>query len=252
MAERPPPDLGAALRQEADRHVPDRAAMLSRIAERRTATRSRWAFTGLRPAAAAASVVATLVAGFTGIKMATDRSGGTEPPAATSVAPTTSPASPAAPAPSKRPSREPERADRPSRTPATSTPRWQPSDGFLSSATVVDSHSNETWAQENLTLTTTETITKLDLVISVARTAGVEDAGKWSSVPAEMITVTSVEEKTAVLYRFTLNEGRTLAPGQYVFAAQFLHAAGRRDTGADQYGAIAAAGSRKAEISGHW
>ncbi|WP_328466007.1 hypothetical protein OHA21_45075 [Actinoplanes sp. NBC_00393] len=250
MAERPEPDLGAVLRQEAERHVPDRAAMLTRISEQRTATRSRWAFTTLRPVAAAASVVATLVVGFAGIRLAGDRGGGAEPPAAASVAPT--------PSPTVAASAEPDKPTRPSRTTRTgersTAPgvHWQPSSGFLSSAAVLDSHSNDTWAQGNLTLTTTETITRLDVVISVARTEGVEDAGKWSSVPAEMITMVVDEEKDALVYRFTLHDGKTLAAGQYVFAAQYMHATGERDTGGDSYGAIAWAGDKKVEVTGQF
>jgi hypothetical protein len=248
MAERHYPELGAVLREEAERHVPDRAAMLTRIAHRR----SRPAFAALRPVAAAASVVATLVAGFAGIRLTGDRSGGAETPAAASMAPTTETPSPA---PTVAPSSTPDDVTaptRPNRTTSTTTPpiRWQPVSGFLRSAAVLDSHSNDTWAQGNLTLTTAETITTLDLVISVARTAGVRDTGKWTSVPAEMITMTVAEEKGALIYRYTLNEGRALAPGEYVFAAQYQHAAGKRDPGGDTYGAIARAGEKKAEVIG--
>src|SRR5690242_8448817 len=75
MAERPQSNLGAVLRQEAERHVPDGDAMFDRINQRRFAAtpvrpaRTGWRFTGLRPMAAAFSVAATLVAGFTGIRL---------------------------------------------------------------------------------------------------------------------------------------------------------------------------------------
>jgi len=62
MGERPEPDLGRILRREAERHVPDRDAMLARIAQRRTEPPRRpWSFLALRPVAAAASVVAGVV-----------------------------------------------------------------------------------------------------------------------------------------------------------------------------------------------
>ena len=107
-----------------------------------------------------------------------------------------------------------------------------------------------TWAQGNLVLTTADTITALDVLVSVARTDGVTGAGQWTSIPADMLTMTVTEEKDALLYRFTLHEGATLAPGDYTFAAQYLHAAGDRDATADTYGAIASAGGEKVEISG--
>ncbi|MEU8237595.1 hypothetical protein AB0C07_05060 [Actinoplanes missouriensis] len=257
------PDLGRVLRQEADRHVPDRDAILTRVARRRgEPARGRWAFLALRPVAAAASVVATLVVGVAGIKLVGDRPSGEVPaatgtsaPASHSVAPSPSPSvSVSSSPPELPPVTSTVRPHRPAATGGTAgtpaAPQWTPAAGYLSSAAVIDPHSNDTWAQGNLVLTTTETITALDVVVSVARTDGVTSAGQWSSVPKEMISMSVTEEKDALLYRFTLHEGATLAPGGYTFAAQYLHAAGRRDPGEDIYGAIAAAGDRKVEING--
>jgi hypothetical protein len=254
MAERQP-DLGTVLRREAERHLPDRDAMLSRIVQRRAEPRSRWAFTALRPVAAAASVVATLVVGFAGIKLAGDRTGGDTPAATESSAPvapaTTAPsAAPSAAAPSAPHAAKSSRPGRTTPTGGPNTPAFRPAAGFLTSAAVVDGHSNATWSQGNLTVHTTKEVTALDLVISVVRTEGVKDAGRWSTVPAEMIAMTATEEKDVLLYRFTLNPGRTLAPGDYVFAVQYQHAAGPRDAAGDTYGAVASAGPSTAEITG--
>ncbi|MEU4560261.1 hypothetical protein AB0F72_17930 [Actinoplanes sp. NPDC023936] len=255
------PDLGRVLRQEAERHVPDRDAILTRVVRRRgEPARGRWAFLALRPVAAAASVVATLVVGFAGIKLTGDRPDG-QVPAATG---TSAPASPsAAPSPSSSVSPSPRdqppatstvRPHRPARTGGTAgtpvTPKWTPAAGYLSSAAGIDPHSNDSWAQGNVVLTTTRTVTALDVVVSVVRTDGVTSAGQWSSVPKEMILMSVTEEKDALLYRFTLREGATLAPGGYTFAAQYLHAAGERDPSGDSYGAVAAAGDEKVEING--
>ncbi|WP_229073114.1 hypothetical protein [Actinoplanes sp. DH11] len=316
MAEHP--DLGRVLRREAERHVPDRDAIRTRVARRRgEPARSRWAFLALRPVAAAASVVATLVVGVAGVRLIGDR-----PPAATSVSSApdlssdgsspgvpsassdarswsespgsgpssasgglspsagpgglsssagsggvsssagsgglSSPAGPggvlSSPASGDPAGGAPDAASTtsPQRPPAAggAAPRWTPAAGFLSSVATADPHSNATWTQGNLVLTTTETITELDVLVSVARTSGVAPAGQWSSVPSEMLATTVTEETDALLYRFTLHDGRTLAPGDYTFAAQFVHTAGKRDPRADTYGAIAGAGPAKAEISG--
>lgn len=260
MAERHP-GLGPVLRRHAERHVPDREAMLARVARRRTEPRGRWAFTALRPVAVAASVVATLVIGFAVIEPDGDRTGVVTPaasgnrsvqtPTAAAVPPTVVAVPSGASAVSSAPSGS--RTEQPGgSTPAavTSRPRFRPSDAFLRSEAVVDSHSNETWAQGNLNLHTTAEITALDLVISIARTDGVEDAGRWTTVPTEMITMTVRQEKNVLLYRFTLNPGRTLAPGDYVFAAQYLRAGGKRDAGSDTYGVVAAGGTETAEVTG--
>ncbi len=254
-------DLGTVLRREAERHVPDGDAMFDRINRSRfapepvRAPRPFVRFTGLRPVAAAASVVAVLVAGFTGIKLLTSDEPKKAPAATTSttsVAPTTS-----APAPARtttKPKHTSDGGGTPSRPhssgPSSSPPSFQPVSGFLSSSGVINSYSTETWAQSDVKVTTTQEITALDLAISVARTDGVRSTGSWSTIPGEMITLTVIEEKDALVYRFTLKPGGKLAAGDYVFAAQYEHVAGKRDPGADRYGAICSAGDRKAEVTG--
>jgi hypothetical protein len=257
MAERPQSDLGAVLRREAGRHVPDGDAMFDRINRRRfapepvRASRPFLSRTGLRPIAAAASVVATLVAGFTGIEALSDEP--KEAPAATtgtaSAAPTTS-----APLPSRTTTRPRHTRDgttsRPHTDPTGALPSFRPVSDFVSSTGVINSHSTRTWAQSDVTITTTRAITALDLAISVARTDGVRNTGNWSTIPAEMITITPAEEKDALIYRYTLKPGGTLAAGTYVFAAQYEHVAGERALGADLYGAVAWAGDQRVEVTG--
>ncbi|AEV82095.1 hypothetical protein ACWT_1079 [Actinoplanes sp. SE50] len=252
-------DLAEILRREADRHVPDGDAMFDRIDRGRFAPEPVRAprpflrrFAGLRPVAAAASVVATLVAGFTGIKLLTaeepDRA-----PAATTTTTTASPASSPSPSPAVPGTSSPAaKAKSPAgRGQVTSAPpSFQPVNGFLTSRGVIDVYSTDDWAQSDVTVASTKVITALDLAISVARTDGVISTGSWSTIPAAMITMSVTEEKAAVIYRFILKPGGTLAAGSYVFAAQYQHAAGKRQPGADLYGGIVAAGDRKAEVTG--
>ncbi|MEU8664988.1 hypothetical protein [Actinoplanes philippinensis] len=251
MAERPQPDLGTVLRHEADGHLPDRDLMLTRIVQRRAEPApSRWAWS-LRPVAAAASVVATLVVGFAGIRFAGDRPEQDRTPAATEPSPSPSP-SPAtrskAPAREEKPGRA-EPVEKPPPPPAVVTPSRQAADRFLSSAAVVDGHSVGTWAQGNVTLTTTAAVTALDVVVTVAKTAGVKDAGRWTTIPVDMITMAVTEEKDRLVYRFTLKQG-TLAPGSYVFAVQYTRAQAERDAAHDTYAAVATAGAEQAGVTG--
>ena len=261
MAEHPQPDLGSVLRREAERHVPDRDAMLTRIVRTRSQpARSRWALS-LRPVAAAASVVATLVVGFAGIKLIGDRPEQDRTPTATEGSPSATPGTPTPPpAPSSAPaSRQPrggsgnqgggEAPERPANATTGATPSWQPSNGFLTSTAVVDSHSISTWAQGNVTLTSTEAITALEVVINVAKTEGVKDAGRWTTIPEAMVDAAVTEEKDRLVYRFSLKNG-TLAAGSYVFAVQYLHADGARDASVDNYGALATAGGKQVPVTG--
>jgi hypothetical protein len=253
MAEGPQPDLGTVLRHEAERHLADRDAMLTRIVRRRAEpARGRWTLT-LRPVAAAASVVATLVAGFAGIRLVGD---GPEPgrtPAATEGSSAPTPSATAEPSPSTAGETPRGKSDggagKPGPGNTAVTPSWQPVNGFLSSVAVVDGHSAGTWAQGTVTLTTSETISALEVVINVAKTAGVQDAGKWSTVPESMLTSTVTDEKNRLVYRFSLKQG-TLAPGSYVFAAQYVHAEGARDVASDAYGALATAGTKQVTVTG--
>ncbi|MDI6101907.1 hypothetical protein QLQ12_25130 [Actinoplanes sp. NEAU-A12] len=257
MAEHLHPDLGAVLRQEAEQHVPDRDAMLTRIVQSRSRpARSRWALS-LRPVAAAASVVATLVAGFTGIRLIGDQPEQDRTPAATEGSPSPAPAPSSSPsagnfpsAASKTPRNDKTREPEPPAAVTTgASPNWQPVNGFLRSSAVVDSHSIGTWAQGNLTLTSTETITALEVVVNVVKTEGVKDAGKWTTVSPAMMEATVTEEKDRLVYRFRLKDG-TLAAGSYIFAVQYLHAEGDRAAGADTYGALATAGGKQVPVTG--
>ncbi|KUL27318.1 hypothetical protein [Actinoplanes awajinensis] len=269
MAERPQNDLGAVLRQEAERHLPDGDAMFDRINRQRFAgtpappARPLWSFTGLRPMAAAFSVAATLVAGFTGIKLLTSDDPERTPTATTgtaSAAPTSRPPLPVTtrPSPSAAGTSKhtttgggggPTGRPHASRSSSAAPPAFQPVSGFVSSSGVINEYSTDTWGQSDVTITNTQQITALDLAISVARTAGVANTGNWSTVPGSMITITLTEEKDALIYRFTLKPGGVLAAGKYVFAAQYQQA-GKRDPGADLYGAVASAGEQRAEVTG--
>jgi hypothetical protein len=253
-------DLGAVLRREAGRHVPDGDAMFDRINRRRfapepvPAPRPFPLFTGLRPVAAAASVVATLVAGFTGIRILSGAEPERAPAATTTATPAASMPATSAPLPAGS-SPEPGHTgggtgSSPRSAPASAPPSFQPVSGFLRSRGAINAHSARTWAQSDVTITTTEEITALDLAISVARTDGVRSTGSWSTVPGEMITLTVTVRKDVLIYRFTLEPGGRLAAGDYTFAGQYEHADGKRDAGADRYGAICWAGGRKAEVTG--
>ncbi|MEV6349006.1 hypothetical protein [Actinoplanes sp. NPDC051851] len=278
MGERPQPDLGAVLRSEAERHLPDGDAMFARINRRRAVAppgrRMTFGglfgaspggvlpgFTVLRPVMAAASVVATLVVGFTGIKLVTDRPD--RAPAANegsaSVAPSASAPASAEPTPestTKKPHRGGGTTGRQggettgtTGAPTSPTPSLQPTAGFLGSSGVLNEYSTDDWAQGDVTLNTTQAITVLEVAVRVVRTEGVVSTGSWSSIPAEMITIGVTEEKGTLLYRFTLKPGSTLAPGSYTFAVQYQHS-GAHDVTADVYGAAASAGEEKAEVTG--
>ena len=258
-------DLRTALREEADRHRPDRAAMLNRVAQGRSAPARRPIdrfLVLLRPVAAALAVAVVLVLAVAGVRVSNR---GPEvddnPVAGLSVVPTPSapPATTVAPRPSAAASSTAvPKPPRTSTSTSSSPPRSTPSssapqtdrDGFLASTGQVDPHSNDGWSQGNVVLKTTRTVTALDVTVEVALTAGVVETGRWSNVPTNMLAMTSTRTNKMLVYRFTLQQGFTLAPGEYTFAVQFNHAAGKRNVADDSYVAAVTGDGKDAKVSG--
>jgi hypothetical protein len=252
-------DLRAALREEADRHRPNRAAMLNRVAHGRSAPARRpfeVLLSLLRPVAAAVAVAVVLVLAVAGVRLSNRGPEVDDTPVAAPTA-TPAPATSAttAPEPSATPSKPTRtttsRAPATPATPATPvTAADRTRDGFLDSAGELDPHSNDGWSQQNVELKTGRTLTAVDVTVTVALTPGVVETGRFTTVPTHMVTMTTSRSGKNLVYRFTLQPGFTLAPGKYTFAAQFNHAAGKRPLAADSYRAEVAGGSGDAEVSG--
>jgi hypothetical protein len=258
-------DLRAALREEADRHRPDRQAILDRIAQGRAAYTRRpvdRVYALLRPAAAALAVAVVLVLAVAGVRLG-DREPKVDdaPVAAPSVAPATPAPTPAStPKPSAAVATTAPRAPRtvtgtpPPSSPATTTPSGSAPDtdrdGYLSSSALVDPHSNDGWSQGNVVLASTRTLTALDVTVEVALTPGVAETGRWTTVSNNLLTMTSSRTGKTLVYRFTLRQGATLAPGEYTFAVQFNHANGKRSAADDSYAAKVTGNGKDAKVSG--
>lgn len=236
--------LRHVLLEEAERHAPDREAILARVNRRRGPDRgpisrllrpagpgARRFLAVLRPAAAALAVAGVLVAAIAGTNLAS------RPPQHEPAAPPAEPATPSAPGPGP---------SGPSGPPTPPPVR----DRYLSAAGVLDPHSISSWSQSNLTLTTVEEITALDVTLRVARTPEVADTGHWSSIPAELITATVTSTDAEFVYHFTLNPGARLANGSYLFAAQYNHDTAPRPLAGDRYEATSTTATGTAHVTG--
>ncbi|WP_328656829.1 hypothetical protein [Streptomyces sp. NBC_00334] len=223
--------LRARLHEAAGAHRPDRARMLARV-ERGMAAGDRsparpplagWA----RVTGATVAVAAVLVAdGYTVASAVRDDTGVRH-----SVA-----ASPGA--------REPESRRSESRRPES----WQA--GPLSSQGAVDPHSNEFWAQSNLTLRTRAPLTALTVELRVAQTGSVTSTGAWRSLPEDDFAFAVAERDGFLVYRWTLRRGRTVPAGEWIFAGQYNHVRGGRDARGDRYTATATAASGRLSVEG--
>ncbi|MDT0610668.1 hypothetical protein [Streptomyces lancefieldiae] len=265
-------ELRARLHEAAGAHEPDRARILARV-ERGMAGQERpglhratrppllgWA----RVAGATAAVAGVLAIGGYAVASAVKDDAPPQRSVAASPTPTPSPdgttsrapVPPADPTPSTPPGSTapdtPASSSPPSST-ATATARPPASaveDGPLWSDGSVDPHSNDFWAQSNVTLKTGEPLTALTVELKVAQTGSVTSTGAWRSLPEDDFTFTVDERDGFLVYRWTLKQGRTVPAGEWLFAGQYNHERGGRDARADRYGATATAPSERLSVEG--
>ncbi|MGY0023095.1 hypothetical protein [Streptomyces sp. cg35] len=257
-------DLRRRLREAAGTHRPDRERMLARVergmSDPHPAVPERRgpAVGWVRIAGITAGVAGALAVG--GLAVGAALRGDEGPTQTVAVTPTPAPArtptadatsrgprpSGSASAPDGQPASSPasrHTGSAPTRSPADRGKATAPSaptatattDGPLWSDGSVDPGSNDFWAQSDVTFKTKEQLASLTVELRVAQTGRVADTGNWRSLPAEDFTVSVAERDGFLVYRWVLRSGRTVPPGQHVFAGQFDHAEGGRDAGRDTY-----------------
>ncbi|MEZ0091797.1 hypothetical protein [Streptacidiphilus sp. EB129] len=230
-------EITRRLRESAQAYQPDHARMLARVERGLTgpAVRHRTrSFTrsGPRTVLAGLATVGLLATG--GFAVADIVHGPS--PTTTVTTPNDSPSATPHPTPS-------DSATAPGSPPTTAADSSHPAQptgarpqaGPLWSAGSVDPHSTVYWSQSDLVLKTAQPLTSLTLELRIAQTGGVQSTGSWRTLPVDDFTVTVREVGGALVYRWVLKPGLTVPAGQYEFAAQFNHATGVRDAGADSY-----------------
>jgi hypothetical protein len=263
-------ELRARLHEAAGAHEPDRARILARVERgmagparpERRATRPP-VFDWVRVVTATAAVAGVLGVGGYAVASAVKED---TPPRTVAVSPpptpspdatSRAPVPPVDPAPSGSPSAE--KPDRPASRPPSGSARPRPpavgtgagaENGPLWSDGSVDPHSNDFWAQSNVTLKTGEELTALTVQLRIAQTGGVTSTGAWRSLPESDFALTVEERDGFLVYTWTLLEGRKVPAGEWVFAGQYDHERGGRDAGRDSYGAAATAGSERLSVGG--
>ncbi|MEU0672399.1 hypothetical protein ABZ330_05840 [Streptomyces sp. NPDC006172] len=272
-------ELRARLRGAPGSHEPNRERILARI-ERGMAGEQRTAHRDIRPplwswtriVGATAAVAGMLAVGGYAVASAVR---GDSPPQQQTVAvsspPVPSPKAtsrpPASPKPTPTHGREKREPAEPSASPSHSAPSTPsapaappvttappPShgveDGPLWSDGSVDPHSNDFWAQSNVTLKTSEQLTSLTVRLKVAQTGGVSPAGAWRSLAEGDFTFTLAERDGYLVYTWVLKEGRTVPKGEWVFAGQYNHERGGRDAKDDSFAVTGRAGSADRSVGG--
>ncbi|WP_416967398.1 hypothetical protein [Streptomyces sp. 4F14] len=251
-------DLRARLHEAAEQHEPDRARILARVERGMMAEPERQSHRSTRPVlgwarivGATAAVAGMLAVGGYAVASAVK----SEPPAEQTVAvsPTPMVSPDATSRPPKSPSPSPSsgggkpRSTAPEPTPERGSPTapspsaavLPPADGHedgpLWSDGSVDPHSNDFWAQSNITVKTSKELTALTVQLKVAQTGGVTNTGAWRSLPENDYTFTVAEQDGFLVYTWVLKDGSKVSPGEWVFAGQYDHDRGGRDARDDTY-----------------
>ncbi|MHA5050065.1 hypothetical protein [Streptomyces sp. SD15] len=270
-------ELRARLHEAAEAHEPDRARILARVergmsgaTERRPRRAARPPMLGwARVVGATAAVAGVLAVGGYAVASAVKEDQRPQQTVTVPPTPLDSPdatsRAPVQPQPtrptggSKSPSGKP--SSSPSNTPnapssAPAAPPQAPAsghqDGSLWSDGSIDPHSNDFWAQSNVTLRNTEQVTSLTVELKIKQTGGVSDTGAWRSAPESDFTTTVVERDGFLVYTWVLKDGRTLAAGEWVFAGQYDHTRGGRDAKDDSYSANARTADEQPSVAGNF
>ncbi|GAB2962463.1 hypothetical protein GCM10023080_023700 [Streptomyces pseudoechinosporeus] len=258
----------ARLRDAAGAHEPDRARILARIergmadaeTSRRPAQRPQvlgWA----RVVGATAAVAGVLAVGGYAAASALKEDDKAQQTVAVTPTPEPSPEessrgeiSPDATS-SPRPE-QPTEAESPPVKPPEPPPAVTPpadagtEEGPLWSDGSVDPHSNDFWAQSNVTVKSEEQLTSLTVELRIKQTGGVNSAGAWRSLPEGDFELTVGERDGFLVYTWVLKEGRTVPAGEFVFAGQYDHDRGGRDAGDDRYAATAVSDGQQVAVQG--
>jgi hypothetical protein len=254
-------ELRARLHEAAEAHEPDRARILARV-ERGMARQDRPDHRATRPpvwgwarvVSATAAVAGMLAVGGYAVASAVKDDHPRQQTVAVSPTPTPSPdATSRAPKPPVDPAPStPATRHRPSGTPSAkpSVPALPQSDGPLWSDGSVDPHSNEFWAQSNITIRTSAQLTALTVRLKVAQTGWVSNSGAWRSLPEQDFDLTVGTQNGFLVYTWTLKQGRTVPTGEWVFAGQYNHQRGGRNAKDDRYTILATAAGRQRAVGG--
>jgi hypothetical protein len=246
----------SALQEAAQAHRPARDAMVHRIAAGRAADhrRTSWSLLSARPVGAALAVAVISALSVAAVQLTGDDGHGADvpnPPAARPAAVRSSPPAAQPDATGAQRSRQP--STRPATdqaSPSGSSPEeTKPSGGasptgttarndVLASVGSMGPNSVDTWSQEDVTITNTKAIVSLTVTVTVALTAEPAYTNGFTTVTNSDVTMTTSRGPTALTYTYVLKKGVTLAPGTYLFAAQFRHGPGRQVT-RDSYTIVA-------------
>jgi hypothetical protein len=126
-------------------------------------------------------------------------------------------------------------------------------DALVSAVGALDRGSSPHWARDNLTLTVRRPLGALDVTIRIARDRWTFPAGSWSTFPGSALRSDTHLTHDAIVQRYRLQPGRTVAPGTYLIGVQYRPGGGHDPTG-DVFTVVAAeaGGGPPVTLRGHF
>lgn len=122
--------------------------------------------------------------------------------------------------------------------------------GYLTAGAQINDNDNDYWSQSEVTLQTDEPITELTVELHVVIGADVEFTGSWTTSDTYFAPAEVFEEDGYLVFRWTLTEGQTMQPGEYVLSGQYNHGNGARETDGDYFVVESAAASGAGTVIG--
>lgn len=251
--------LVAALHEQADEHQADadriKAGFARQIAgaPRRASARRLSGPLRLRLVGVPLGILAAMAAATVAVGVSLDITAQPTRPASQS-APSSSPSATAS---ARQPSPQATSSEAHPAAAGSAATRFTPTPpsaftGPLAAVAAVDSHTNQFWAQEDLTVTTTRVIRDLQVVVSVSGGSAVQSTGWWSTILSADLNVTVKATAGGLEFDIALKPGQVLQPGSYAFGCQFDRGVSGHSFASDIYHVTTATnyGASQASVSG--
>ncbi|WP_026931478.1 hypothetical protein [Glycomyces tenuis] len=121
---------------------------------------------------------------------------------------------------------------------------------YLTGGARINGNINDYWSQSEVTLRTDEPITELTVELHVVIGADVEFTGSWTTSDVYFERAEVFEEDGYLVFRWTLVEGQTVQPGEYILSGQYDHGDGPRETDGDYFVVEAASAAGPSTVVG--
>ncbi|WP_026923237.1 DUF1109 domain-containing protein [Glycomyces arizonensis] len=121
---------------------------------------------------------------------------------------------------------------------------------YLTAGARINGNDNDYWSQSEVTIQADEPVTELTVELHVVIGADVEYTGSWTTSDQYFDPADVFEQDGYLVFRWTLIEGQTMQPGEYILSGQYNHGNGAREVDGDFFIVESVADSGEGTIVG--